>query len=410
MRRAEGPVSARARAALASLIAAEPLRSVLSALNGGGEEARIVGGAVRNALMGLAATDVDIAVTCLPQETMRRAQAAGFRAVPTGIEHGTITIVAGGQPFETTTLREDVETDGRRAKVRFGRDFAHDAARRDFTINALSLDQQGLLHDDVGGLADIAARRVRFIGEAAQRIHEDYLRILRFFRFHAAYGEGMPDATGLAACIAGRGGLDGLSRERIRAELLKLVIAKAAVPTLAAMAASGIWQRVTGGLCSPEKLARLTEALPDATAIERLAACAVMTRTDAERLRERLRLSNAEHEALQNAALAFERLHGADMPDMRQARRLAHQLGLRPLMLALASANSDTSPETLAALAKKAALPAFPLSGRDIAAAGVPPGPAMGAALVRAEALWAEADFPMDEAALVRIISGAAKG
>jgi poly(A) polymerase len=410
MRPADGQVPAKAQAALAGLIAAEPLRSVLSALNGGGEEARIVGGAVRNALMGLPAIDIDIAVTCLPEETMRRAQAAGFRAVPTGIEHGTITIVAGGQPFEATTLREDVETDGRRATVRFGRDFAHDAARRDFTINALSLDHEGRLHDSVGGFADIAARHVRFIGEAGQRIHEDYLRILRFFRFHAAYGEGAPDAGGLAACIAGRDGLDGLSRERIRAEVLKLVMAKGAVSTLVAMAASGIWQRVTAGLCWPARLARLTQALPDASAIERLAACALMSRADATRLRERLRLSNAEHEALRQAALAFEGLHGADMPDDRQARRLAHKLGLRPVLLAIAAENSGVGAADVAALAQTGQVPAFPLSGRDMAAAGVPPGPAMGAALARAEDLWAQGDFPMDEAALGRIVAEVAQG
>jgi poly(A) polymerase len=410
MHPAEGQVPAKARAALARLIAAEPLRSVLSALNGGAEEARIVGGAVRNALLGLPATDIDIAVTCLPQETMRRAQAAGFRAVPTGIEHGTITIVAEGQPFEATTLREDVETDGRRATVRFGRNFAHDAARRDFTINALSLDADGKLHDSVGGLADIAARRVRFIGEAGQRIHEDYLRILRFFRFHAAYGEGPPDSVGLAACIAGRDGLDGLSRERIRAEVMKLVAAKGAGPTLAAMSSTGIWQRVTGGLCWPGRLARLVAALPDASAIERLAACAVMTRADADRLRERLRLSNTEHEALHQAALAFERLHDAEMPDDRQARRLAHGLGLRPLLLAIAAGHSGVNAETLAVLAKAGRVPVFSLSGRDMAAAGVPPGPAMGAALARAEAMWADADFPMDEASLSGIIARAAKG
>jgi poly(A) polymerase len=410
MRPAEGQVPAGAQAALDRLLAAEPLRSVLSALNGGAEEARIVGGAVRNALLGLPATDIDIAVTCLPEETMRRAQGAGFRAVPTGIEHGTITIVAEGQPFEATTLREDVETDGRRAKVRFGRDFAHDAARRDFTINALSLDADGKLHDDVGGLADIAARRVRFIGEAAQRIHEDYLRILRFFRFHAGYGEGAPDATGLAACIAGRDGLDGLSRERIRAEVLKLVMSRGAVPTLAAMSSAGIWQRVTGGLCWPERLARLVSALPDASMIERLAAAAVMTRADAGRLRERLRLSNAEHDTLQKAAIAFERLHDADMPGDRELRRLAHRLGLRPLLLAIAAGHSGAQAEAMDRLAAEAALPAFPLSGRDVFALGVPPGPAMGAALARAEALWAEADFPLDGAALARIMAEAAKG
>ena len=159
---------------------------VLALLNGDGEEARVVGGAVRNALLDIPISDVDIATTALPEEVVRRARAAGIKNVPTGIEHGTVTLIVDGRPFEVTTLREDVETFGRKAKVAFGRDWKADAQRRDFTINALSVDAEGLVHDHVGGLADIAARRVRFIGDPNRRIAEDYLRILRFFRFHAA--------------------------------------------------------------------------------------------------------------------------------------------------------------------------------------------------------------------------------
>src|SRR5437660_1425630 len=180
------------------------LGKLMAVLDRDGEEARVVGGAVRNVLIGEPTGDIDVATTALPPEVMRRAQAAGFKAVPTGIEHGTVTIVVDHRPFEVTTLREDVETFGRHAVVRFGRDWRADAARRDFTINALSLSRDGVVHDYVGGLADIAVRRVRFIGQAAARIAEDYLRVLRFFRFHAADGSGLPDPEGLPACIDAR--------------------------------------------------------------------------------------------------------------------------------------------------------------------------------------------------------------
>src|SRR6478672_10004804 len=209
-----------------------PAARVLGLLNGDGEEARVVGGAVRNALLKIPIGDIDIATTAVPDEVIRRAKAAGIKSVPTGIEHGTVTLVVEARPFEVTTLREDVETYGRKAKVAFGRDWARDAERRDFTINGLSVDAEGVVHDHVGGLADIAARRVRFIGDPARRIAEDYLRVLRFFRIHAAYGEGEPDRAGYLACIAARGGLAGLSAERVRMEILKLMIAKGAAASV----------------------------------------------------------------------------------------------------------------------------------------------------------------------------------
>src|SRR5437763_8363340 len=202
-----------------------PARRVLDVLNGNGEEARVIGGAVRNALLKIPLGDVDIATTALPEEVVRRAAAAGVKSVPTGIEHGTVTLVVDRQPFEVTTLREDTETFGRKARVAFGRDWVRDAERRDFTINGLSVDAGGVVHDYVGGLADIAARRVRFIGDASERNAEDYLRILRFFRIHAAYGAGEPDRAGYLACIAGRSGLAALSAERGRMEMLKLMVA-----------------------------------------------------------------------------------------------------------------------------------------------------------------------------------------
>src|ERR1700726_4625480 len=214
---------------------AGPAARVLELLNGGGEEARVVGGAVRNALLKIPTGDIDIATTALPDEVIRRARAAGIKSVPTGIEHGTVTLVVDGQPFEVTTLREDIETFGRKAKVAFGRDWARDAERRDFTINGMSVDVNGVVHDYVGGLDDIAARRVRFIGDPDRRIAEDYLRILRFFRIHAAFGAGEPDRAGYLACIAGRAGLASLSAERVRMEILKLMVADGAVGGITAM-------------------------------------------------------------------------------------------------------------------------------------------------------------------------------
>src|SRR5215471_13052749 len=202
---------------------------VLALLNDGGEEARVVGGAVRNALLKIPIGDIDIATTALPDEVMRRAKQAGIKSVPTGIDHGTVTLVVEGQPVEVTTLREDTETFGRKATVSFGRDWVGDAKRRDFTFNALSVGEDGVVHDYTGGLADVAARRVRFIGVPRQRIEEDYLRILRFFRFHAAFGAGDLDREGYLACIDERAGLATLSAERVRMEMLKLLVADGAV-------------------------------------------------------------------------------------------------------------------------------------------------------------------------------------
>ena len=212
----------------AAWLSAGALPRLLGVLDSDGEEARVVGGAVRNALIGLPVAEIDLATTALPQEVVKRVTAAGFKPVPTGIEHGTVTVVIDKHPFEVTTLRKDIETYGRHAKVAFGRDWKTDAERRDFTINALSATRDGVVYDYVGGLDDLGERRVRFIGDPAKRISEDYLRILRFFRFHAAYGTSEhPDAAGLAACIAGREGLAQLSRERVRMEMLKLLVARA---------------------------------------------------------------------------------------------------------------------------------------------------------------------------------------
>src|SRR4051795_1440824 len=224
-----------------------PTARVLALLNGDGEEARVVGGAVRNALLKLPIGEIDIATTALPSEVIRRAKAAGIKSVPTGIDHGTVTLVVDAQPFEITTLREDTETFGRKAKVAFGRDWVMDAKRRDFTINGMSVDAAGVVHDHVGGLEDIAAKRVRFIGDPDRRITEDYLRILRFFRIHAAFGAGAPDREAYLASLRGREGLAGLSAERIRMEVLKLLVADGALQAAIAMEDGGLLLALFGG-------------------------------------------------------------------------------------------------------------------------------------------------------------------
>lgn len=394
------------------------LSGLLAVLDRDGEEARVVGGAVRNALIGLPHGDIDIATTALPAEVMRRAEAAGFKAVPTGVDHGTVTVVAGGRPFEVTTLREDVETFGRHATVKFGRDWTRDAQRRDFTMNGLSLSADGAVHDTVGGVADLEARRVRFIGDASKRIAEDYLRILRFFRFHAYYGEGHPDAEGLAAAISARDGLEQLSRERVRMELMKLLAAPHAVGVLAVMAEAGLLGSVLGGvphLASFSNMAKAEAALgmtPDAT--RRLGALGVWIAEDAERLRQRLRLFNAEHERL--AALdGWWRIS----PAMGEAaaRELIYAIGPahfteRVLLAWARSWNGARNAEwhVLATLPRRWSAPVFPLKAADFIARGVEKGPSLGAALARAEEAWIKAGFPMERKTLNQIINEALGG
>ena len=235
--------------------------------------------------------------------------------MPTGIEHGTVTLVVDAQPFEVTTLREDTETFGRKAKVAFGRDWVRDAERRDFTINGLSVDADGIVHDHVGGLDDIAARRVRFIGDAGQRIAEDYLRILRFFRIHAAYGAGEPDRAGYLACIGGRAGLASLSAERVRMEMLKLVVADGAAgrgagdggcrPAAADLRRRRLYRAVRG-----DDRGRARAGACSRTPMRRLAALAVAVTEDAKRVAARLRLSNAETKALDSMGHRWWRLAG----------------------------------------------------------------------------------------------------
>ena len=393
-----------------------PLPKLLDVLDRDGEQARVVGGAVRNALLGLDVHEIDVATTALPEEVERRVVAAGFKSVPTGIDHGTVTVVIGKHPFEVTTLRRDVETYGRHAKVEFGRDWAGDAHRRDFTINALSVTRDGAVHDYAGGLEDMAERRVRFIGDARQRIEEDYLRILRFFRFHASYGHDRPDSAGLAACIAAREGLGQLSRERVRMELMKLLGAPRAGPTLAVMAHAGLLLRVLGGvpyLAGFENMAKAEAALalpPDA--VRRLGGLGVLIVEDAERLWQKLRLTNAEHARLSSMGENWRRF--APEADEAGGRALLYRLKPQSFtdgaLLAWARSQAsahDESWRALVTLPQRWTAPVFPLKAADFMKRGVKKGPALGAAMRAAEAAWVAAGFPDDAATLAAILGQA---
>jgi poly(A) polymerase len=390
---------------------------LLGALNRDGEEARAVGGAVRNALLRLPVGEIDVATTAVPEEVTRRVEAAGWKAVPTGIEHGTVTVVINGHPFEVTTLRQDIETFGRRARVMFGRDWRADAERRDFTINALSASADGTVFDYVGGLDDIAARRVRFIGDPNQRIAEDYLRVLRFFRFHAFFADGPPDADGLLACIRARSGLDTLSRERVRMELLKLFVAPRAAATLVVMGESGLLGPVLGGVPYVADFAKMTDVEAalglDADPVRRLGALGVMVSEDAERLAQRLRLTNAETERLM-ALETWWRVSPA--AGEKAARALLYRLGpqsfIDRVLLAWSRVRADAADgewRALALLPQRWTVPVFPLKAADFTRRGLAAGPALGVAMRAAKEAWIAADFPADSGAIEAIAERAAQ-
>ncbi len=389
------------------------LQALLGTLNADGEEARVVGGAVRNTLLNLPVTDVDVATTTLPDETMRRAAAAGFRPIPTGIDHGTITVVTPERPFEVTTLRRDVATDGRHATVAFGRDWAVDAGRRDFTINALYCDADGTILDPAGGLADLPEQRLRFIGDAAARIEEDYLRILRFFRFFAWYGRGRPDAEGLRACARLKDGLRKLSAERVWSELRKLLGARDPSRALLWMRQAGVLTVVMPeserwGIDAIHGLVTAEQQLGwSADAMLRLEAIVPPDEARLAELARRLRLSNAERDRLLAFATAEEPV--AEESDGSFRRRLYfgdRQAVIDRLRLAYAAAlaKGEEAPGGLsraAILARQLSAaerfdpPAFPLSGDDLAAAGIAAGPEMGRQLKSLRDAWVDSGFVM---------------
>jgi tRNA nucleotidyltransferase/poly(A) polymerase len=411
-----------AAATLPSLAGADWLESpavkaVFRILEAGGDEARVVGGAVRNALMGLPVGDIDFAATATPDIVSERAAAAGAKVVPTGIEHGTVTLVVHGRGFEVTTLREDIETDGRHAVVRFGRDWQKDALRRDFTVNALSVDSRGVVHDPVGGYPDIVLRRIRFIGDPDRRIAEDRLRILRLFRFQAQVGEGAIDRDGLGAAIRARNGIRELSAERIGQEIRRLVIAPRALDAVTIMQDSGILPIVFGGVAYLGPFARLADAeaslgTAPASAL-RLAALATSIEEDVERLAPRLRLTNAERERMTAAVVAAAQLHPP--PEPPAARALLYRLGAGTwrdgVLLATARGGlAGGKTRELFSLPDRWPPPTFPLRGRDLLPEGIPRGPAIGAMLKAVEDWWVENDFRPDETALRQRLQQMAAG
>ncbi len=394
------------------LLSEPQLRAVLAALDGEARATRIVGGAVRDALIGRTVTDADLATTFVPTDVIARAEAAGLKVVPTGIEHGTVTVIAQGKPFEVTTLRRDVETDGRHAVVAFTDDWKEDASRRDFTMNALYCDVAGEVLDPLGGMPDLEAGLVRFVGNPDDRIREDYLRILRFFRFFAWYGEGRPGAEGLKACGRQREGLATLSAERVWAELKRLLRAPDPGRALLWMRTTEILQKVLPESWGIDAVPRLVAAERvegwDVEPLARVEAMLPPDRARIEGLAERLRLSRAEARRL---------LDWADAPEVGPAtseKALAQLLyangprGVRDrlrLTLASAMAKDQQREATLLRRLLRAAetwtKPSFPVSGKDVVARGVEQGPDVGERLKQLEERWIASGFKLTASELL---------
>jgi len=384
----------------------KPLAKVMTALGG---EARYVGGAVRNTLLGAEVREVDIATPLTPDVVTKRLEAAGLKAVPTGIEHGTITAVADGKPYEVTTLRRDVETDGRRAVVAFATDWKEDAGRRDFTMNALYASADGEIFDYCNGLADLQAGHVRFIGDAVARIREDYLRILRLFRFHAWYGKGEIDAVALNAAAAEKSGLAKLSGERIAQEVLRLLEAENPLPVLRVMAASGILAEILPGALDMTRLERLCAIdaasffTPDP--VLRLTALLGTDEKSAAAVIDRFKMSNKDRARIADLVGGKEKI--VSYLSIREVRKLLYRLDSQRFrdrtFLRWAEDAKMSNAIQWRALLELAGVwqrPVFPLTGRDVMQAGVPEGPLVGQILNEVEEWWIDADFTDDEFSL----------
>jgi poly(A) polymerase len=400
-------------------MSAAPTRTVLQALSAGGATVRFVGGCVRDAMLGLHPDDIDLATTDTPDAVIGRLKKAGLKAVPTGLAHGTVTAVVPPATFQVTTLRQDVATDGRHAVVAFGTDWAADAARRDFTINALYADGDGTLHDFTGGRADLAAGVVRFIGDPAARVAEDYLRVLRFFRFHARFGRDRPDAASLAACAAAAGQLERLSGERVRDELLKILGLPNADAALTLMQDCGVLPALlpdsrydTGRF---RRLMDLQQVVAAASDVQpevwpRLAALFVGDGLAmADRVAERLKLSNAQCLRLQGLLDPAQPDPAGVVSDESVFRLALYRLGAERCRDALLLAASAGAVSADLAVARAVATttwqrPVFPLRGADVLSLGFTPGPTVSALLRELEDWWAGEGFrPGREACLQRL-------
>jgi len=385
--------------------------AVFDALAAAGAEARFVGGCVRDALIGRPVGDIDIATDAVPERVIEALQTAGIKAVPTGVDHGTITAVANHKPFEITTLRRDVETFGRHATVAFTDDWTEDAARRDFTVNALSLARDGTLFDPFGGEADLRAGRIRFVGNARARIEEDVLRMLRFFRFHAHYGSGDLDPGGMAACRAMAPALVSLSAERVWAELRRLLAAPAPGPVLRAMRDVGVLPVILPEAGSFDRLDRLVEievaenrsrpALVVPDPVRRLGGLVDVDAKGADALARRLKTSNADRDRLTSLAEGLR--SPPESWDDRAVRRMLYRMHpdrLVDLALVLrAGGMTGVAWDAVLAQAQGWTPPVFPIAGRDASKLGIAQGPRMGELLAAVEAWWIAEDFKPDRAA-----------
>jgi poly(A) polymerase len=396
--------------------------SVFDALEaaGGPDCARFVGGCVRDAIMGRTVGDIDIATTLEPEAVIAALKAARLGFAPTGLAHGTVTAISNHAPHEITTLRRDVSTDGRRASVAFTTDWAEDAARRDFTINALYAARDGTLHDPTGrGLEDARAGRVVFVGEPDRRLAEDHLRSLRFFRFVAVLGRGEPDPEALAACARAKDGIEALSGERVRAEMLKLLAADDPRTAVARMAEAGVLPKVLKAEADLARFDALVEIEADqlfeCEPLLRLAALIGADATAAARLAQRLRLSNAEKARLLAAIDPVPVLKSWMSP--REIRREIHRIG-QPVFRDRAKLAWAASPRTattmqwrgLVALSQGWTPPPFPLTGADVVKAGVPEGPLVGKVMAEVEAWWIDHDFLDDKFSAIEKLKAVAQG
>ena len=376
--------------------------AVLEALAAGGVEARFVGGSVRDALLARPIGDIDIATPAPPERVMELLEKRGIKVVPTGIAHGTVTAITGTPPrhFEITTLRRDVETYGRRARVAFDADWAADAARRDFTINAIYLDPDGAIHDPVGGLADLQARRVRFVGDPATRIAEDVLRILRYYRFEARFGTGSGDPSARVASQAAAHLLPTLSAERIAQELTTLIETRDPMSAFRMMQEDGVLTVVLPEASRLDRLQKMIAIEPQPDPLRRLAALIDVDDAGAAAVAERLRFSNAWRDRLRGLTAPWPLNPVGDIKAQRQALYRLGAERYRDLAL-LSAAEGWMTPQRLAeliALADHWVAPVFPLTGRDVTALGIPPGPEIGRLLTAVHEWWEAGDFTADRA------------
>jgi poly(A) polymerase len=419
--------------AFQALLERPAVSRLLSALNSNNEQARIVGGAVRDAIMGRAAShveagsveagDVDIATTALPETVIQLAKSKGWKAIPTGIEHGTVTLVVEGIPYEVTTLRRDVETDGRRAVVAFSRDFKEDAFRRDFTINALSLSLDGTIHDYATGISDAKKGIIRFMGDPETRIREDYLRILRFFRFQATHGrhngEIDQSSADFQACGMHKAGLSKLSRERIRRETLKLMDAPGCLAAVRAMESIDIWEVLLPGIDMHMVALEHLIALEKATCVNgntmlRLAAFCGPS-FHASKLQKMLVLSNLEYKRVLVAEKLAHEMTTTPLAEntLKKIAFKGGHVGCTDALLLTHSRNGINPQATAHELMRFKQtflnLPSNPFTSEDVVALGIEPGPRMGRILKQSLELWLHAGLPEDAITQARILDTAMK-